>query len=389
MGISNTGTAKGRKGARKIEDVGRPTEGPYTIPQLLEPERVTIRTKEEFPKYNPGEMILRLTPAALVTPTILNPMGFHEAVIQFLAMLRRDYDLWRIELLVQTGAKLWNLAINPSGPMPNQPGHLLPSNKPYRNQPPVADMTFHYHTNGISQEGKDLYPCILYGENASLVPGPIRVGDLWMPPPPLPPPSFSYREDIAISPERDIELRSRLMLRFDPVKLTDDRARDIMRLADGFFSGMGRGGLFKTIERTPARYIAEPPALNVVDEVRTKPAARATLNSPVSQLVGSTPPDLTPEMIYPIGWQRESINRPDSFDNEEVTIAVLDSGVDEEHPSLVGAISFSHSYKRSDRSDAAGHGTHAAVSDTLRPPKNRSSTIWAWRASICAKRERA
>ena len=96
-------------------------------------------------------------------------MGLHLAVIQFLAQLRREYDLWRIELLVQTGAKLWNLAINPSGPMPNQPGHLLPSNKPYRNPPPVADMTFHFHAEGISQEGKDLYPCNSLWQHTSIL----------------------------------------------------------------------------------------------------------------------------------------------------------------------------------------------------------------------------
>ncbi len=333
----------------------RPIGRLYTMPQLLEPERVTIETKEQFPKYNPGEMVLRLTPAAIVTPTAQNPMGLHVAVIQFLAMLRREYDLWRIELLVQTGAKLWNLGISPSGPIPNKPGHLLPSNKPYMNPPPIAEATFGFHAKGISQDGKDLYPCILYGENASLVPGPIRVGDLWRPPPSMPSPSFSVRENISISPERNIELRSRLMLRFDPVTLTDDRARDIIRLADGFFAVPGRSGLFKSIERTPARYIAEPPALNFVDEGGPKPAAKPTLKSKVSKSDAATAK--IPE-IYPLGWQRESINRPASFDDEVVTIAVLDSGVDELHPSLAGAISFSPTYKRSDRSDDAGHGTH-------------------------------
>ncbi len=66
----------------------------YTIPELLEPERVTIETKEEFPKYNPGEMVLRLTRDAIVTPTVQNPMGLQPAVIQFLAMLCKNYDFW-------------------------------------------------------------------------------------------------------------------------------------------------------------------------------------------------------------------------------------------------------------------------------------------------------
>ena len=66
MDVSNLGIAKDRKRVTKIdlEGIGgSPVGRLYTIPQLLEPERVTIRTKEEFPKYNPGEMVLRLTPA--------------------------------------------------------------------------------------------------------------------------------------------------------------------------------------------------------------------------------------------------------------------------------------------------------------------------------------
>ena len=108
-----------------------PKQKPKPLPIRSLFDRIDTETPpQSIPKFNPGEMILRLTPDAQVPPTLLNsvsnPLLLRQPVLKFLAELR-SYGLWRIEPLVQLGRQVWIIPDIPSGsvPPPGPPGPAL------------------------------------------------------------------------------------------------------------------------------------------------------------------------------------------------------------------------------------------------------------------------
>ena len=192
-----------------------PKQKPKPLPIRSLFDRIDTETPpQSIPKFNPGEMILRLTPDAQVPPTLLtslsNPLLLRQPVLKFLAELR-SYGLWRIEPLVQLGRQVWKMdEIIPAGPVPPPappgPGILVP---------PLF----------WGQASRALYPMVRYGDNASIRLDATRFGDGWVKfggaPPRLP----------GLATAKQAEIRRRLILRFDPSARDEGLTRSIIELA--------------------------------------------------------------------------------------------------------------------------------------------------------------
>ena len=118
----------------------------------------------DIPAYQPGEMILRLTPASQVPPTPANPLGLRVKVLEFLSELTQ-YGLWRIEPLVQLERRVWETNVVGS-PTVDGP-------------PPVVPMALMPPALGPLMQG--LYRYLQFGDNASLQQDAVRAGDQWVP----------------------------------------------------------------------------------------------------------------------------------------------------------------------------------------------------------------
>ena len=335
------------------------TENLFDWTELIDPNRINIPATAAFPKYNPGELILRLGQSALVAPSVQNPMGLEDPVLKFLNALRR-YDLWRIELLIQTGVKLWELSVAPTEAQSSD--KLLPLPAP-QGPPSIGNPAkFNQLTQGIPELSRSLYPYILYGEHASLRHDPKRVGDKWA----APLPAMPAKVQRSVSSQEDFELRSRLMLRFNPKTLTDDVATEIQRLADQFFFKSPAREMFLDIERTPMRVVGDPPRGGVAlgdsrDEAHALTMAIESNTPSTPPLPTGVPPNLTDAeiaaIIYKSTWYRESIGYKAPL-LEKVMIAMFDSGIDVDHPAVQGkVIPMDPAYKY----DYAGHGTHVST----------------------------
>ena len=334
------------------------TETLFDWTELVDPNRINIPPTAAFPKYNPGELILRLGQSALVTPSVQNPMGLQDPVLKFLNALR-PYDLWRIELLIQTGVKLWELSVVPTEAQSSD--KLLPLPAP-QGPPSIGNPAkFNQLTQGIPELSRSLYPYILYGEHASLRHDPKRVGDKWA----APLPAMPAKVQRSVSSLEDFELRSRLLLRFNPKTLTDDVATEIQRLADQFFFKSPAREMFLDIERTPMRVVGDPPRGEnaIKDDVIIRPGTNAEQLAQKAILQRAISVDSTPTVtddaarIYPPDWYRQSIGYPANGVSASVKIAMFDSGFDVDHSSLAGRVTaMDPSYKY----DFAGHGTHVA-----------------------------
>ncbi|MBY0507921.1 MAG: S8/S53 family peptidase [Bryobacteraceae bacterium] len=291
----------------------------------------------DLPKYNPGEMILRLTPAAQVQPSKANPLGFRPEVLAFLNELR-DYGLWRIEPLVQLGFQVWPMAVlGPAvdGPPPVVPLAIMP----------VAFM-------GTTMQ--ELYRYLQFGDNASLRRDATPSGDRWIPAGPFVPPRLP---NLPVPTQQ--EIRRRLMLRFDPDQLTEAMSQRITHLAQRRLLLGRRPPLMLDIERTPLRLIADQP---YGDRPERDPVLLETLpggdlgNNLIAAKVGQTLVD--PEEVYPRGWHKSQVDyaaKAACMEELTATVAVLDSGADTKHPALDGVVTPGDPNYIVDN---AGHGTH-------------------------------
>ena len=292
-----------------------------------------------IPKFNPGEMILRLTPDAQVSPTLANPLGLRQPVLKFLAELR-SYGLWRIEPLIQLGQQVWKMdEIIPAGPVPPPaapgPGILVP---------PLL----------WGQASKELYRMIRYGDNASIRLDATRLGNGWVKfggaPPRLP----------GLAAAKQAEIRRRLILRFDPSRLDEHLAMQIIALAILRFPREVSPPMMVDIERTPMRMIITRPSTGPeADEPIGRGAAgsRTGASKKVAQ-VDPVTTALKGEDVYKFGWYRDHLgyNTKANCLNVKATVALLDSGVDSDHPALTGIITPGFSNQLIE--DYAGHGTH-------------------------------
>ncbi len=306
----------------------------------------TEQSPQTIPLFNPGEMILRLTPFAQVTPSLLssitNPLLLKLPVLKFLAELRQ-YGLWRIEPLVQLGRQVWITDDIPPGsvPPPAVPG-------PGPLSPPLT----------WAPASKDIFPLIRYGDNPSRRRDAIPQNGGWIKvegaPPRVP----------GLPSAKQAEIRRRLLLRFDPSLLDERLALQIAELAHRRLILEVTSPMMLDIQQTPTRLIGDQPNSTIpradwtippaASASRVKSAAAKSI-VPVAQ-TSSVP---TAEEVYPPRWYEKSIGYDAISACMKVAkakIAVLDSGVDLTHPALrTGAVEAGFpDYVL----DYAGHGTH-------------------------------
>lgn len=130
--------------------------------------------------------------------------------------------------------------------------------------------------------------------------------------------------------------------------------------------GMGtRGGGFSTYAQPPANIKLEEAELSKRErnDLRRDPRTRAIampmpmkLIAPVSR--DEVPPDAPSE---PETWGIKAVRAPESrFDGTGITVAVLDTGIDPNHPAFSGIKLVQQNFTTEEPNDLHGHGTHCA-----------------------------
>ncbi len=304
----------------------------------------------DIPAYQPGEMILRLTPASQVPPTPANPLGLRVKVLEFLSELTQ-YGLWRIEPLVQLERRVWETNVVGS-PTVDGP-------------PPVVPMALMPPALGPLMQG--LYRYLQFGDNASLQQDAVRAGDQWVPVVTVP----TRAPGLPVAVQQ--EVRRRLMLRFDPSRLDEHQARAIVHLAERWLNG-GRSALMVDLERVPMRLLADQPYGAKPFRDWTEPtspavggghAAMQKVAGPVTTL------EVKAEDVYLPDWHEKCIALAGKTCLQVAPmVAVLDSGIDYGHPAFpAGSVEKGFpGYSE----DYAGHGTHVCAIIAGRPPGQNS-----------------
>ncbi|MDE8668424.1 S8 family serine peptidase [Pseudarthrobacter sp. H3Y2-7] len=119
------------------------------------------------------------------------------------------------------------------------------------------------------------------------------------------------------------------------------------------------------VSRVPVRYAAGPPIGNFTDSLDL-------VERRINRLEGGSPESIQ------LHWNLRRIGVPEveelGYDNaRDIRVAVLDTGVDVDHPGLLGVASYGSSAVSPNPPDVVGHGTH--VAGTINSALNRSLNI--------------
>ncbi|WP_109474381.1 S8 family serine peptidase [Ornithinimicrobium cavernae] len=143
---------------------------------------------------------------------------------------------------------------------------------------------------------------------------------------------LTYEEEAPVPAARSVASTARELESINGLAVAVDKDTDTVDLATGL-EKLARGQNARS---------AGPAALAGLDKIWLDAPVAATLEHSVPQIGAPTAWDL-------------------GFDGTGVTVAVLDSGIDAEHPDLAGQVVASENFSDADTTDdRAGHGTHVA-----------------------------
>ncbi|WP_114907884.1 S8 family serine peptidase [Ornithinimicrobium murale] len=144
----------------------------------------------------------------------------------------------------------------------------------------------------------------------------------------------TYQEDAPVpAAARSVDSQARELESVNGLALAVDKTADTPEIAEG---------LQQLATGTPANARSAPGVLTGLDKI--------WLDAPVAGLLDHS----VPQIGAPTAWEQ-------GFDGTGVNVAVLDSGIDEEHPDLAGQVVARQNFSGSDTTDdLAGHGTHVA-----------------------------
>jgi subtilisin family serine protease len=137
-----------------------------------------------------------------------------------------------------------------------------------------------------------------------------------------------------------------------------------MRAGTGTFDSFGISGGTGTFDNEPESVVIEEATLTTAErhDLRRDPRTRAIappmpmklINPKESQIVNTADVD-------EVTWGVRAVNAPESpFDGTDITVAVLDTGIDPDHPAFSGLELSRHNFTSEGDNDQHGHGTHCA-----------------------------